>query len=411
MKVVAIVLGGGQGKRLFPLTRDRSKPAVPIGGKYRLVDIPISNSLHAGIRDIFILTQFNSSSLNNHILNTYKFDYFSRSSVTLLAAEQTLSSEKWFQGTADAVRCHLPHYHLDSDDEVLILSGDHLYRMDFRQLIDYHRRQKADVSVSVISVPEKEAHHFGILKADESGLITDFVEKPKSNQSRKRFRFEKNKCFASMGIYLFKASVLVDLLNGTETDFGKEIIPKAIKSCRACAYVFEDYWRDIGTIGSFFQANLELVGPNPKFSFHSKIPGRSGNIFTHPRFLPPTQYEHALISNTLITEGSVIGKAEIKNSVIGLRSIIQRNVSISKCVVMGNDYYETQAEDKGCIPLGIGEGSIIENAIIDKNARIGRKVIIRNEKRVKEFDSEHYYIREGIVIVPKNAVLENHAVI
>ena len=223
MKVVAIVLGGGQGRRLFPLTRDRSKPAVPIGGKYRLVDIPISNSLHSGIKDIFILTQFNSSSLNNHILNTYKFDYFSRSSVTLLAAEQTLSSEKWFQGTADAVRCHIPHYHLDPDDEVLILSGDHLYRMDFRLLIQYHRRQNADLSVSVIGVSERETNHFGLLKAKESGLITDFVEKPKTQEARKKFEFEKDWYLASMGIYIFRAKVLIDLLNGVETDFGKEV--------------------------------------------------------------------------------------------------------------------------------------------------------------------------------------------
>ncbi len=408
MKVVAIVLGGGQGKRLYPLTRDRSKPAVPIGGKYRLVDIPISNSLHSGIKDIFILTQFNSSSLNNHILNTYKFDYFSRSSVTLLAAEQTLSSEKWFQGTADAVRCHLPHYHLDPDDEVLILSGDHLYRMDFRELIDFHRRRKADVSISVIQVLGKEAHQFGILNSEDSGLITHFLEKPKSLAARKKFQYEKNKYLASMGIYLFKASVLIDLLNGTETDFGKEIIPKAIKSVRAYAFVFQNYWRDIGTIGSFYQANLELTGPNPKFNFHS---GNRGSIFTHPRFLPPTQLESASVKRSLITEGSIIRKAEIEDSVIGLRSVIKRNVTIRKSVVMGTDFYEVDQRTDVSIPMGIGEGSYIEHAIIDKNARIGKKVVIKNSKKIEDIDSDNYCIRERIIIVPKNAVIPDGTVI
>ena len=407
MKVVAIVLGGGQGKRLFPLTRDRSKPAVPIGGKYRLVDIPISNSLHAGIKDIFILTQFNSSSLNNHILNTYKFDYFSRSSVTLLAAEQTLSSEKWFQGTADAVRFHLPHYHLEPEDEVLILSGDHLYRMDFRQLIDYHRRQKADLSISVISVPEREAHQFGILKAGESGVITDFIEKPKEPAVRKKFQSGKNKFLASMGIYLFRASVLIDLLNGTETDFGKEVIPKAIKAYRAYAFVFQDYWRDIGTIGSFYQANLELTGPHPKFSFYT---GDRGRIFTHPRFLPPTQIEQASVIRSLVTEGSIIKQAQIEDSVVGLRSVIGRNAFIKKSVVMGTDFYEID-QKPAAIPVGIGDGSVIENAIIDKNARIGKKVTIKNSKKIKTLDSENYYIREEVVIVPKNAVLPDGTVI
>lgn len=409
MRVVAIILGGGQGKRLYPLTRDRSKPAVPIGGKYRLVDIPISNSLHAGIKEIFVLTQFNSSSLNNHILNTYKFDYFSRSSVTLLAAEQTLSSEKWFQGTADAVRCHLAHYHLDPDDEVLILSGDHLYRMDFTQLIDFHRRQKADLTISVIGVPDKEAHQFGLLKAEESGRISDFVEKPKAPEVRKKFQFGKNQFLASMGIYLFQARVLIDLLNGTETDFGKEVIPKAIKSSRAYAFLFQDYWRDIGTISSFYEANIELTGPNPQFTFHSKQKGNG--IFTHPRFLPPTEIDDSSVLRALVTEGSIIRKSEIKDSIIGLRSILQKNVLVNRSVVMGNDFYEATRKSKTSIPLGIGEGSVIENAIIDKNARIGKKVVIKNSKKIENYDGGHFYIRDGIVIVPKNAVVPDGSVI
>lgn len=408
MRVVAIVLGGGQGRRLFPLTRDRSKPAVPIGGKYRLVDIPISNSLHAGIKDIFVLTQFNSSSLNNHILNTYKFDYFSRASVTLLAAEQTLSSQKWFQGTADAVRCHLPHYHLEPDDTVLILSGDHLYRMDFGALIDFHIHQKADLSISVFPVSPKEIHQFGILKAGQSGLITDFVEKPKTPGARKGFEFGKGHYLASMGIYVFQANVLIKLLNGTETDFGKEVIPKAIKTCRAYAYTFHGYWRDIGTISSFYQANLELTGPKPKFNFYYT---QSGSIFTHPRFLPPTQIEGASITHSLLTEGSLIGKSEIKDSVIGLRSVIRQGVAVKESVIMGNDFLEFDSRNKAQIPLGIGEGCVVERAIIDKNARIGRKVIIQNMKKLEHLDSENYYIREGIVIIPKNAVIPDHTVI
>ena len=408
MKMVAIVLGGGQGRRLFPLTRDRSKPAVPIGGKYRLVDIPISNSLYAGIKNIFVLTQFNSSSLNNHILNTYKFDYFSRSSVTLLAAEQTLSREKWFQGTADAVRCHIPHYHLEPDDEVLVLSEDHLYRMDFKKMFDFHRKRKAEVTISVASIAENEVHQFGVLKAKKTGMITDFVEKPKTEQERKGLDCEDGRYLISMGIYLFKASVLMRLLKGNEADFGKEVIPKAIQSCRSYAYHFDGYWRDIGTIRSFFQANLELTGPNPKFSFYSP---REGSIFTHPRFLPPSRLDDSSIHSSLVSEGCVIKKSSIKDSVIGLRSVVQENVSVSRSIIMGADFYALTENMNKLVPVGVGKGSHIENAIIDKNACIGKKVVIKNAKQIETADSEQYYIREGIVIVPKNAVIPDKTVI
>ncbi|PIQ85339.1 MAG: glucose-1-phosphate adenylyltransferase [Candidatus Omnitrophica bacterium CG11_big_fil_rev_8_21_14_0_20_45_26] len=406
MRVVAIVLGGGQGKRLFPLTRDRSKPAVPIGGKYRLVDIPISHSLQSGIRDIFVLTQFNSSSLNNHILNTYKFDYFSRSKVTLLAAEQTLSGEQWFQGTADAVRCHLAHYHLEEDDTVLILSGDHLYRMNFRELIAWHEHRKADVTLSVIGIPEKEVQQFGILKAKSSGLITSFLEKPGKNVSKKSYEYKQNTYLASMGIYVFKARVLIDLLRGPEADFGKELIPRAIKSVKCYAYHFPGYWRDIGTIRSYYQANLELTGRHPKFRFHEED---FGPIFTHPRFLPSTRINQAKIINSLITEGSVIEQAEINHSVVGLRTIIRKNVKVSNSVIIGADFYEPEKNKKHPIPIGVGEGSVIENAIIDKNARIGKGVMIRNRKLIEQFDSKNYYIRDGIVIIPRDAIIPNHA--
>src|SRR3989338_1488441 len=410
MGEVAIVLGGGQGKRLFPLTLYRSKPAVPIGGKYRLVDIPISNSLHSGLKRIFVLTQYNSASLNNHIYNTYRFDYFSRAAVILLSAEQTLSSERWFQGTADAVRCHMPHYHLQEDDDVLILSGDHLYRMDYQKVIHFHRKNKADVTVSTILVDEKLTPCFGILKMEANGRITDFNEKPKMPENRKGFEVESTKnYYASMGVYVFKARVLTELLAGDEIDFGREIIPKAIKNkhLKSFGYYFDGYWRDIGTIRSFYEACLELTGPYPKFRFHSP----KGNIFTHPRFLPPSQILGSKIDNSLISEGTVIRHATIEDSIIGLREVIHKKASIKKSVIMGADFFEFESLSKNKIPMGIGDGTKIEGAIIDKNVRIGRHVIIKNAKKLEDFDGDNYFIREGIVIVPKDAVIADSTVI
>ncbi len=408
MSVVAITLGGGRGRRLFPLTLYRSKPAVPIGGKYRLVDIPISNSLHSGINRVFVLTQYNSASLNNHIHNTYKFDYFSRSAVILLAAEQTLSSEQWFQGTADAVRCHLPHYHLKSEDEALILSGDHLYRMDYQELLNFHREKNADVTISAILVPEKMTHEFGILKMEKDSKISEFREKPKTKEEREGLESnEKGHYFASMGVYLFKASVLIDLLKGTEADFGKELIPRAIREYKSYGYFFDGYWRDIGTIQAFYKASLELTGPYPKFRFHSP----KGNIFTHPRFLPPSQILSSKIDNSLISEGCVLRDAHIENAIVGLRTVIHKKATIKKAVIMGADYFEFESSDSSEIPLGIGEGTTIENAIVDKNARIGRHVTIKNVKGVEEEDGENYHIREGIVIIPKDVAIPDKTVI
>ena len=408
MSVIAITLGGGRGRRLFPLTLYRSKPAVPIGGKYRLVDIPISNSLHSGINRIFVLTQYNSASLNNHIYNTYKFDYFSRSAVILLAAEQTLSSEQWFQGTADAVRCHMPHYHLKPYDEALILSGDHLYRMDYQELLKFHREKNADVTISAILVPEKMTHEFGILKMGKDSRISDFREKPATKEERRGLESnEKGSYFASMGVYLFKASVLTELLKGKEADFGKELIPRAIRECKSYGFLFDGYWRDIGTMRSFYKANLELTGHYPKFRFHSP----KGNVFTHPRFLPPSQILSSKIDNSLISEGCTLREASIENSIIGLRSVIHKKVTIDKSVIMGADYFEFESADSNEVPLGIGEGTTIENAIIDKNARIGRYVTIKNVKGVEEEDGSNYYIREGIVIIPKDVTIPDKAVI
>ncbi len=408
MSEVAIILGGGQGKRLFPLTLYRSKPAVPIGGKYRLVDIPISNSLHSGIKRIFVLTQYNSVSINNHIHNTYKFDYFSKAAVVLLSAEQTLSSTKWFQGTADAVRCHLPHYYLFEEDNVFILSGDHLYRMDYQKMLKFHREKKADVTISTIHVPETMTSEFGIVKMEKGGLITNFREKPKTEEERSGLESErKGKYLASMGVYLFKAPVLINLLRGSEIDFGRELIPRAIRQYKSFGYSFHGYWRDIGTIKSFYDASMELTGPYPRFRFHSP----KGNIFTHPRFLPPVQIISSKIENSLVSEGSVIRKAEINHSIVGLRSVIQKKVLIHRSVVMGMDYFDFEERSKNDVPLGIGEGSTIENAIVDKNVRIGKNVTIRNIKQVKEEDGSGYFIREGIVIIPKGVTIPDHTVI
>jgi len=408
MSVVAIILGGGQGRRLFPLTLYRSKPAVPIGGKYRLVDIPISNSLHSGINRIFVLTQFNSASLNNHIHNTYKFDYFSRNSVTLLAAEQTVLNARWFQGTADAVRCHMGHYHLKPEDDVLILSGDHLYRMDYQEILKFHKEKDADVTVSAIFVPEETTHEFGILNMHKDGKISEFHEKPVTKEERKGLETEqKGQFYASMGVYVFKASVLIELLKGNEADFGKELIPRAIKERKSYGFWFDGYWRDIGTIQSFYKANLELTGQYPKFRFHSP----KGNVFTHPRFLPPSQILSSKIDNSLISEGCILRDAHIENSIVGLRSVIHKRAMVNKSVIMGADYFEFESPDTCQVPLGIGEGSVIENAIVDKNARIGRRVTIKNVKQVVEENGTNYYIREGIVIIPKDSTVPDDMVI
>ncbi|MBI4970791.1 MAG: glucose-1-phosphate adenylyltransferase [Candidatus Omnitrophica bacterium] len=415
--VKCIILGGGQGKRLFPLTRDRSKPAVPIGSKYRLIDIPMSNSLNSGIKQVYILTQFNSVSLNNHIHQTYKFDYFSDTRVRLLAAEQTIANTKWFQGTADAVRQHIVHYNLQPDSDVLILSGDHLYRMDYKKLVDFHREKNADLTISVVAVPKKHTPGFGIMSLDTNQKIVNFKEKPKEDSELAsvqldpslvtRFGLVPNppKFLASMGVYVFKASVLERLLSGTESDFGKELIPKALFNYKAYGYFFNDYWRDIGTIHSYYEASMEMTGPIPPFSFFSEE-----KVFTHPRFLPPSAVMESQLDQVLIPEGCRIHQAKIKRTIVGLRSVIQKGACVENTVLMGADYYEWKVPN-GFPPIGIGEGSKINRAIIDKNARIGKNVIIENSKRVENFDSLNYCIRDGIVIIPKNGVIPDGAVI
>jgi len=413
--VYSIILGGGQGNRLFPLTRDRSKPAVPIGGKYRLIDIPVSNSINSGIGKVFILTQFNSVSLNQHIYSTYRFDSFSDRKVHLLAAEQTIDNANWYQGTADAVRRHISHYHWKPDDDVLILSGDHLYRMDFREIIQFHRERGADLTISSLPVPARITKQFGLLKIDRSHKVTGFLEKPNSPEDLKGFEpskmllkdFKPDQYLASMGIYVFKARVLEEILAGMETDFGKEIIPKAIHDYKAFGFLYKGYWRDIGTIRSFYEANIELTSKKPRFSFIAP----EGPIFTHPRFLKPCKLEGAKLKNVLLSEGSVIYNAQIEDSVIGLRSVIGRQVKMKRVVMMGVDAEFSEGGVKRSSEPSIGDGTIIENTIIDKNARIGKNVKIQNKKDVVDMDGENFYIRDKIVIIPKNTHIPDGTVI
>jgi len=412
-KVIAMILGGGQGKRLFPLTMYRSKPAVPIGGKYRLIDIPISNCLHSDIKDIYVLTQYNSESLNNHINNTYRFDYFSRAFVRILAAEQTRDSGAvWFQGTADAVRRNLSHLNLKGDEEILVLSGDQIYEMDYMELIHAHRKNRAEFTVSVIPVSEEETKDLGILKLSSTDRITGFKEKPKTASELKGFKFTRDKSsfdrllprssyLASMGVYLFNVRALKKALAGNDVDFGHEVIPHSIPKLKGFGYVFNGYWRDIGTIKSFYDANIDMAAYKPHFSFIYK-----GNVFTRPRFLPPARILNCKVSHSLVTEGCIINDAEIVNSIVGLRTIIGKGCKISRTVMIGADYYE-DADRAGPIKIGIGDGSFIERAIVDKNARIGKGVIIRNPKFIKNFDGGNYFIRDGIVIIPKNTTIKD----
>ncbi len=401
-RVIALILGGGQGTRLFPLTKDRSKPAVPIGGKYRLIDIPISNCLHSNIKNIYVLTQFNSESLNNHINNTYRFDYFSRAFVRILSAEQTLDNTNWFQGTADAVRKNLFHLDLKGDEEVLILSGDHLYEMDYRELINYHRKMNADFTVSAIPVRQNETKEFGILKIAKSGRISSFREKPSRKFDLKGLRVGGS-YLASMGVYIFNINALKRVLKESGADFGREIIPHSIKSMKGFAYVFNGFWKDVGTIKSYYDVNMQMAASRLHFSFFYE-----GQVFTRPRFLPPVRVANCGINKALLAEGCVLSNARITGSIIGLRTIIGNKCRIEKSVVMGADYYEGPGSNEP-VRLGIGDGSVIRKAIIDKNARIGRNVTITNDKGLKNFDGDNYYIRDGIVVITKNAVIRDGA--
>jgi glucose-1-phosphate adenylyltransferase len=414
-EILGVVLGGGEGSRLFPLTLIRSKPAVPLGGKYRLVDIPISNCINSGINRIFVLTQYNSESLNRHINQTYRFGLFSQGFVDVLAAEQTPESTHWYQGTADAVRQSLHHILTYDPKHIVILSGDHLYRMDYRELFRCHTRVDADVTVCVNPVAFKEASQFGILKMHKSGRITQFYEKPSDETlleslqvdvpSWEQFGISWDRpLMASMGVYMFKADVLVKILDRVpKMDFGRDIIPSALSDYNVQGYVFHGYWEDIGTIQSFYEANLKLAAAHPNFNFYEA----DSPIYSHPRFLPASRVEDCRLNHSLISEGCDLRGSKIAESVIGIRSIIREGSRLSRTLMLGADYYESDAQ--GRIPLGVGGNSLIENAIIDKNARVGANVRIQNCEGVTEFDGPNYYIRDGIVIVPKNGSVEDNS--
>jgi glucose-1-phosphate adenylyltransferase len=426
-RVISLILGGGRGTRLFPLTRSRSKPAVPIAGKYRLIDIPVSNCIHSGLNKIFVLTQFNSVSLHRHIYNTYKFDPFNGGFVEILAAQQTMEHEGWYQGTADAVRRNIPYFSERAYDLVLILSGDQLYRMDFQDMIRTHRETKAAVTIAALPVGEQQAMSCGIMKIDDAGRVMDFEEKPKTEEKLARVRTEPGwlerlgvktigrPYLASMGIYLFNRNLLVDLLQASDaTDFGHELLPRSIAHHRVQAHLFDGYWEDIGTVGAFHQANIDLASDTPPFDFVSE----AGPIFTRPRFLPCSRIAGATLKNSLICDGTVIGRGSvIEDSVIGVRAWISENVTIRSCYIMGIDVLESaedRAEDErlGRPTLGVGANSVIERAIIDKNARIGKNVKVINSKGIKESEEQAtHVIRDGVVVIPKSAVLRAGTVI
>ncbi len=417
-KVLGIILGGGQGSRLFPLTESRSKPAVPIAGKYRLVDIPISNCINSEIKRMYVLTQFNSASLNRHIKNTYHFSFFSKAFVDVLAAEQTPHNEGWFQGTADAVRQSMHHFLRHEFEYALILSGDQLYQMDYKLMLDEHIKCNAKISIATIPVNAKDATSFGILKADDKNVITSFIEKPDAkllpdwtSEVSKEMKKEGRNYLASMGIYIFNRDLLIDLMNNPDTnDFGKEIIPQSIHEHKTISYQFEGYWTDIGNIDSFFDANLGLTDDIPSFDLYDK----NNRIYTRARMLPTSKVSGTTLNKTVISEGSIIQAAKIERSVIGIRSRIGHESTVINTYMMGNDYYETLKEieeNNISVLMGIGERCFIKNAIIDKNCRIGDDVRINGGKHLKDVETDTYCVRDGIVVIRKGAVIPKGFVI
>ncbi|MFI5366788.1 MAG: glucose-1-phosphate adenylyltransferase [Candidatus Binatia bacterium] len=419
---MAVILGGGRGTRLYPLTQLRSKPAVPLVGKYRLVDIPISNCINSGLRNIFVLSQFQSASLNRHVSHTYRFDPFSHGFVEILAAEQTEASMDWYQGTADAVRKQLHRFLRRGAQSILVLSGDQLYVMDFRRILEAHEASRADITVAATPVTAGDVSEFGILQIDGFGTVTDFVEKPREAATLDRLALSEQtlaargvatdrRFLASMGIYVFRPEILIQVLEDpTPVDFGKEVIPQAIPRHRVHSHFFSGYWEDIGTIRTFFAANLDLASQHPPVDLFSE----RAPIYTRPRFLPGTQMERVRLTESIVCEGSRLTEAEIDHSIVGIRSTVGRGVRLSHTIMMGADFYEPeQPPHLGAefIPVGVGAGSVIERAIIDKNARIGEGVVIRNQEDIQRFDGPGYYIRDGIVIVPKNGLIPAGTVI
>ncbi|WP_177528279.1 glucose-1-phosphate adenylyltransferase [uncultured Treponema sp.] len=422
-RVLAIILGGGKGTRLYPLTKERSKPAVPFGGKYRIVDIPISNCINSGYKKIYLLTQFNSASLHLHIINSYNFDRFSRGFVEILAAEQTLEHSGWYEGTADAVRKNFGHFKVQRPTHYIILSGDQLYRMDLKKFMDQHLKSGANITIAAKAVNRSDASGFGIMQVDESNTITAFMEKPAKDMNIDDWKIPEAarepelpsnlEYLASMGIYIFDADTMEEMLNNDYNDFGKEIIPMAIKSKKVSSYIFNGYWEDIGTIRSFYEATLDLTNPIPQFNFYDE----DKPIYTHMRNLPPSKINHAEMVSTLASEGCVITNSRIQHSVIGVRSVINEGCDLEGVIMMGADFYETEAakkdnKEKGVPNLGIGKNCKINKAIIDKNAHIGENCCINVSGRKYE-DGDHglFYSADGIIVIRKGAVIPNGTVI
>ena len=415
--VLSIILGGGQGSRLYPLTADRSKPAVPIAGKYRLVDIPISNCINSNIKRMYVLTQFNSASLNKHIKNTYHFSFFSEAFVDVLAAEQTMQSDKWFQGTADAVRQSMHHFLQNDFEYALILSGDQLYNMDFQDMIRKHKESNAEISIATYPVGAKDATGFGILKTNDENTITSFIEKPAtallpdwtSNVSDE-MKSEGRNYLASMGIYIFNRDLLIQLMDNPDTiDFGKEIIPQSIHNHKTVSYQYEGYWTDIGTIESFFEANLGLTDDIPKFNLYDE-----NRVYTRARILPTSKISGTLLNKAVIADGCIINADKIEKSVIGIRSRIGKETTVTKTYMMGNDSYESleQMKNKKIENLlGIGDRCQINNCIVDKNCRIGDDVIIKGGTGLKDKETDTYLIKDDVVVIKKGAIIPKGTVI
>lgn len=422
--VLSVIMGGGQGTRLFPLTKERAKPAVPLAGKYRLVDIPISNCINSGLRRIYLLTQFNSASLHRHIAQSYKFDHFTGGFVEILAAEQTFTDTSWYQGTADAVRKNMLHFLNHDWEHLLILSGDQLYRMDFSKIIEDHEEKKADITIATIPVLRDAAKSLGIMQIAEDRRISRFVEKPKDPVVLDSLRLpgewypklgvqgEDELFLASMGIYVFNRKVIQQLLANDHTDFGKHIIPQAIQNLRVFSSIFQGYWEDIGTIRAFFEANLDLTSELPRFNFFDL----AAPIFSRPRFLPGSKINGAQIDHAIVSDGCILNRASIRSSIVGLRCNVGEGTVLNRVILLGSDYYEsadsiTDHLAKGIPRIGIGAGTRIENTIVDKNARIGNNVVISPVGKPENVDHPLYYIRDGIVIIPKNGVIPDGTVI
>jgi len=405
VRLGAIILGGGRGERLSPLTDYRAKPAVHIGGKYRLIDVPISNCINSGINLIHVLTQFNTTSLHRHISRTYKFDIYSGGDIEILAAQQTSKNKDWFQGTADAVRSYWDRFEQMNATHYIILAGDHLYKMDYSEFFNHHLETGADVSVAVRPMPVSVAPELGVLKADDDDNITRFVEKPQSSELIDELSVEDNgeqKVLASMGIYIFRKNVLREVLNMAGDDFGKNIIPHSISNYKTTAFRFQGYWEDIGTIRTFFEANIALTEEIFKFTFYNE----DYPIYTRQRFLPGSEIRGAKIDHSIISEGCKVGNAEIKDSVIGIRGVIGNGVVLDRVLFMGADYFELNPQAD--IPIGIGENCEMRNVIIDKNARIGKNVRLVNKDDLSEYKSDIVVIKDGIIIIPKNTTIPDN---